>query len=181
MRTRAGYVIGGALIVAAVAGGILWFVGSLMRLGDEVDSFERVSVPGEATVQLEARKYVVYYEGSNVDEFVPRFRLQIVNARTGEPLVTERYGGSLTYSLSGHEGSAQGTVTPAQAGSYAVRTDGDSAIGANVAFGRSIAWPILWSILGAFAIGGLLFAAGLALIIVTAIRRSRAPRAAPTA
>jgi hypothetical protein len=90
----------------------------------------------------------------------------------------EPYSGSLTYSLSGHDGSAVGTMTPPRAGPYAVRTQGLATTGANVAFGRSIAWPILRSILGTFVIGGVLFAAGVTLIVVTAVRRSRAGRAA---
>jgi hypothetical protein len=179
MRSRLGYVIGGALAAVGVIAAVAWFVVSLARLGDDIDRFERVSIPGEGTVQLDAREYVLYYEGSNAEQFVPRFRIQIVDAQTRAPLEIEPYSGSLTYSLSGHEGSAQGTVTPPQAGSYAVRTDGEAAIGANVAFGRSIAWPILWSILGAVAIGLVLFGSGVALLIVTAVRRSRASRAAP--
>ena len=72
MRSRRGYWIGGGLIVAGVLGAVLWFVLSLVRLGDQVDEFQRVRVPGEATVQLEAQKYIVYFEGANADEVVRR-------------------------------------------------------------------------------------------------------------
>lgn len=181
MRSRAGYLVGGILIAAGVAGAAAWLVLSLMRLGDEVDAFPRVPIPGEATVQLDARKYVLYYEGANADQLVPPFQVQIADARTRAVLQIEPYGGSMTYSLSGRDGSAQGTVTPTQAGRYAVRTEGTQAIGASVAFGRSIAWPILRAILGTFAIGGLLGLGGVAVIVVTAVRRSRAKRAAPAA
>jgi hypothetical protein len=67
MRSRAGYVIGGGLMVAAVVGAVVWFVASLMRVADDVERFTRVPVPGEATVQLEPRKYVVYYESATAD------------------------------------------------------------------------------------------------------------------
>jgi len=46
-----------------------------------------------------------------------------------------------------------------------------------VALGRSLTWPILRGILGTFVIGGLLAGSGVVLLIITAIRRSRARRA----
>jgi hypothetical protein len=177
VRSRAGYWIGGVLVAAGVVGAVLWFVGSLMSLSDDVDGFERAPLPGEATVQLEARKYVLYYEGSRADEAVPAFTVAIADARTGAPLQLEDYGSSLTYSFSGHEGSAQATVTPARAGAYRVRTTGGRGVsGEGVALGHSLAWPILRGILGTFAIAALGIACGVILIVVTAIRRSRAAR-----
>jgi hypothetical protein len=126
-----------------------------MRLGDEVDNFQRVPVPGKTTMKLEAHKYVVYYEGLTADEVVPPVEIAITGAKTGTPLAITPYGGSLTYSVSNHEGSALGTVTPSHAGVYAVRTDRNvRASGANVALGRSLTWPILRGILGTFVIGG---------------------------
>ena len=175
MRSRAGYWIGGGLIAVGVLGAVLWFVGSLLRMSDEVDDFPRAPVPGEATVELEARKYVVYYESSTAEESVPAVELAITDARTGAPVAISPYSGSLTYSFSDHEGAALATVTPGQAGAFAVRTD--TAVptsGASVALGRSLAWPILLGILGAFAIGGVLVGAGGTLVAVTAVRRSRA-------
>ena len=175
MRSRAGYWIGGGLVVAGVLGAVLWFVSSLGGISNQVDAFQRVRVPGEASMQLEARTYVVYYEGLTADEVVPPLEIEIADARTGTPLVIGSYGGSLTYSVSGHEGSAVGTVTPAHAGAYAIRTDSDRrASGASVALGRSLTWPILRGILGTFAIGGLLAGSGVILLIVTGVRRSRA-------
>jgi hypothetical protein len=178
VKSRAGYWIGGALLVAGVLGALLWFVTSLMSLGDEVDNFQRVPVPGKTTMKLEAHKYVVYYEGLTADEVVPPVEIAITDAKTGTPLAITPYGGSLTYSVSNHEGSALGTVTPAHAGVYAVRTDSNvRASGANMALGRSLTWPILRGILGTFVIGGLLAGSGVVLLIVTAVRRSRARRA----
>jgi hypothetical protein len=180
VKSRAGYWIGGALIAVGIVGAVLWFVGSLMSLSDEVDGFQRVPIPGEGTVRLDARKYVLYYEGSGADESVPVFTVEIADARTGAPLQIANYGGSLTYAFSDHEGSAQGTVTPPRAGRYAVRTTGGGRIGENLAFGRSIAAPILRGILGTVAIGLALVGAGVTMVVITGIRRSRAKRAAAT-
>jgi hypothetical protein len=183
VRSRAGYWIGGALVAAGVFGAVLWFVISILALGDKVDDFQRVPIPGEATVQLEARKYVIYYESPTADEFVPAFAIDIVDAATGAPAPVAGYGSTLTYSYSGHEGSAVATVTPPTTGDYLVRTDGDPGPGtANVALGESLAGPLLRMILGAFGIGAVLCLSGVALIGVTAVRRSRlhpAPQGEP--
>jgi hypothetical protein len=174
MKSRAGCWLGGALVAAGVPAPSFWFVVSLLDLGDKVDAFQRVPVPGEETVRLEAQKYVIYYESSTADEFVPAFAIDIVDAATGAPAPVAGYGGTLTYSYSGHEGSAVATVTPPTAGDYLVRTDGDPGVGtANVALGESLAGPLLRTILGAFGIGAVLGLSGVALIGVTAVRRSR--------
>lgn len=178
MRSRAGYWIGGGLAVVGVVGAILWFVTSLMSLSDDVNDFQRGPLPGETTMQLEPRKYVVYYEGPSAEESVPPFEIEVAGAQTGAPLVLEGYGGSLTYSFDNHEGSAQATVTPARAGAYVVRTNSEVQVtGANVALGPSIAGSLLRGILGTFAIGGLLVLSGGTLIAITGLRRSRARRA----
>lgn len=174
MRSRAGYLIGGCLIALGVVGAILWFVTSVTSINDEVNGFQRGPLTGETTMQLEARKYVVYYEGPSGEVAVPPFEIEIAEAGTGTPLDIALYDGSLTYAMPGHEGSAQGTVTPTRAGTYAVRTNSDvQTIGANVALGPSIAGALVRGILGAFAIGLLLLGSGSILLAVTAVRRSR--------
>lgn len=174
MRSRTGYLIGGCLIVLGVVGAILWLVASVTSIPDEVNGFQRGPVTGETTMQLEAHKYVVYYEGRSAEVAVPPFEIEIAEARTGAPLAIVPYNGSLTYSIPGHEGSAQATVTPERAGAYVVRTTSDvRPIGANVALGRSIAGPIVSALVGAFAIGLLLIASGSIMLAVTAVRRSR--------
>jgi hypothetical protein len=93
VRSRAGYWIGGGLIAVGVVGAVLWLVLSLVNLSNEVDEFQRVPVRGEGTVRLEARKHVIYYEGANADEAVPRFEITITDTQTERPLAIETYGG----------------------------------------------------------------------------------------
>jgi hypothetical protein len=153
MRSKTGYWLGGSLVVAGVAGAVLWFVFSLVNFSDEVDDFQRAAIPGEANVRL-GRKYVIYYEGTIVvDGAVPPFDVEVADARTGASLPIAPYDGSLTYTVSGRDGSAVATVTPSNAGEYVVRTDGDPGpTGASVALGRSLAAPLLRWVLGTFAI-----------------------------
>ena len=56
---------------------------------------------------------------------------------------------------------------------YLTAAPADPASGFEVALGDSIAGRILRAILGAFAIGGVLLAAGIALAVTTGVRRSR--------
>ena len=96
MRSRAGFWLGGALVAAGVLGAVVWFVVSFLAIDDKVGDFQRVPVPGEETVGLEAQKYVIYYESSTADEFVPAFSIDIVDAATGAPTPIAGYGGTLT-------------------------------------------------------------------------------------
>ena len=175
--SRAGYWIGGALVAAGVLGAVLWFVTSLARVSGEVDDFQRLPLPGTATLRLEARKYVIYYEARNADKTGTGFDLEINDARTGAALDTRRYEDSLTYSF-GHAGSAQATVTPPRASDYVIRAKGgDGARGAHLAVGRSLAGAILRTLLVTFAIGGLFAGSGVVLLVITGIRRRRVSRA----
>jgi hypothetical protein len=181
VRSRTGYWIAGGLIVAGLLGGVLWFVGSLLALRNEVDDFQRVALPGRATMELEARKYVVYSESTRGADSVPEFRIAVTETRTGTSLRIAPYEASLTYSFFGRDGTARATITPSHPGRYRVRIDAVTPTsGATVALGRSLAWPILRGILITFAIGGVLVVSGGTLLAVTAIRRSRRP-AAPAA
>lgn len=174
MNSRAGYWIGGGLIVGAVVGAILWGVLSFVSIGNTLDDFARVQAPGSRAVALEARKYVVYFEGPGAGEdYTPPIEVTIRDARNEQPLGIADYGGSLTYSIGGHSGTAQATVTPARAGRYVVSaaTTQEPSAGLEVALGESVGGKIVRAILGAFAIGGLLLVAGIILIVMTVARR----------
>jgi hypothetical protein len=161
-----------------VLGWVLLFLGSLLALRNEVDDFQRVALPGEATMELEARKYVVYSESSPGAESVSEFRIAVTDTQTGTAVQLAPYESSLTYSFSGRDGTARATVRPPHPGKYRVSSDARTPTsGATVALGRSLAWPILRGILITFAIGGLLVISGGTLLAITAIRRSRMSRA----
>lgn len=105
MTSRAGYWIGGGLIVAAVAGAILWGVLSFVSIGNTLDDFVRVPAPGSQAVTLAPRKDIVYFEGSGAGEdHTPPIEVAIRDARNEQPLGLAGYSGSLTYSIAGSEG-----------------------------------------------------------------------------
>ena len=182
--SRAGYWFGAGLIVAAIAGAILWGVLAFTAIDDTVDDFVRAPAPGTSAVQLQSRKYIVYLEGPGVGrDFTPPVELSIVDPASDRRLPVAEYAGSLSYEMGGHSGTAAGTVTPPRAGTYEVRaaTAAARSAGFEVALGDSVAGRIAWAILGALAIGGILLAAGIGLLVTTGVRRSRRAGAAPPA
>ena len=176
VTSRAGYWIGGGLIVAGVVGAILWGVLSFLAIDDTVDDFARAPAPGMARVELEARKYIVYVEGPGVDrDFSPPVEILVVDPRRDRALPIAGYSASLTYSMSGHSGRAQGTGRRAARASTSCarrrprppRRDSRSPSATASPDGSCARSSVL------FAIGGLLLAAGVALIVTTGVRRNR--------
>ena len=174
VTSRAGYWIGGGLIVAGVVGAILWGVLSFLAIDDTVDDFARAPAPGWRASSSGAQVHRLRRgprrgPGLQPAGGDPRRRPAPRPGRCRSPATAA----SLTYSMSGHSGRAQGTVTPRRAGIYELRaaTTAAPSAGFAVALGDSIAGRIVRTILGAFAIGGLLLAAGVALIVTTGVRR----------
>ena len=184
MTSRAGYWIGGALVVAAIVGAIAYGLLSFRSIDRSVDDFVRVAAPGSRTVELEDRKYVVYFEGPGAEEGrVPPVQVAIADASTERRLPIAEYEDELTYSLGGHEGTAQGTVTPPRAGRYVVtaRTSRGVPARLGVALGPSLAGRVLRAFFTAIGIAAVLGLAGFGLFGTTMVRRFRRRAAERTA
>jgi hypothetical protein len=168
--SRAGYWIA---ILIALVGGSAWGLTAYGGLQEEIDSFTRVAVPGEAVVRIEeAGGHVIYYEGPGsptLSELNVR-----VNAPGGTVVAVGTYGADLRYDAPDHGvGRAIGTFKASTAGRYEVIVGGIAPRGALVAVGDSIADSKLGSILGALLLVVVAGGAGLVLAVVTSIRRSR--------
>lgn len=178
LKSKAGYWIGGGLMVLALVGSILYGFLSLKSTARTVEAFQRVDLPGTATVELEARKYIIYAEGPGANQSTPEVEVAVTDLRSQSPVSVRPYLTSLTYSF-GTAGSAVATVTPPQAGSYEIRATSTDETATTLALGDSVVGGILRTVLGAFAVGGVLGVSGLILVIVTgvrhAIRHSRRP------
>ena len=171
MRNRAGYWIGAGLVAIGIVGAIAWVLQNGAHVLRTVADFQHVAIPGHADVRLESRKYVIYVEGPGADENVPPIDLFVTHARTETRIPVARYNGSLTYEFDS-AGSAVGTVTTPVAGVYRVRTDGPR--GYRLAIGESIGSALVRTIVGALVIGAVFCLGGITLLILTAVRRSRA-------
>ncbi|MDQ3611781.1 MAG: hypothetical protein M4D85_09310 [Actinomycetota bacterium] len=171
MRSKAGYWIGGGLMLLALVGSILYGFLSLKQTARTVEAFQRVDLPGTATVELEARKYIIYAEGPGAAQSTPEVEVAVTDLRSQSPVSIRPYLTSLTYSF-GTAGSAVATVTPPQAGSYEIRASSTDGGATTLALGDSVAGGILRTILGAFAVGGVLGVSGLILVIITGVRHA---------
>ena len=174
--SKTGIWLGALLIVAGVVGALAFGVLSFKAMDRQVDDFQRVPVPGQGTVRLDDRKYVVYLESPDGDERLDTFEVFVLDPRTNQPLPIGGYSSKVTYSLGGHAGRARATVTPPAPGSYDVRVAAAGDPASVVALGPSIGGRIVRMVVGTLLIGGLLGGSGLALLITTSVRRSRAKK-----
>jgi hypothetical protein len=55
--SSAGYWIGGVIILVGAVAAVVWFVSGVSNLFSAVDDYPRFSVPGQATMPLEAASY----------------------------------------------------------------------------------------------------------------------------
>jgi hypothetical protein len=151
-----GYLFGGFLIAfaCAVAGLAVTTAMSTMK------GMQRVPMPGRADISLPAGPSTLYVEGdaSNVE-------------CTAVGLVLEKPKGQVSYSLAGYHGRNAFDVQVTSGNRYELACTGSGpfviAVGAGVG---------AWIVITALAV--IPFLAGLALVIVTAIRRARARRQA---
>lgn len=173
----AGYWIGGAVCVAAVAAAILWLVTGLVGFANAVDDLQRVPVPGGGVVELGSGRHAIYYESSAGEHArVPPLRIALRPVDGGPAVTVGAYSGSVTYSIGGHAGRSLAGFEIASPGRYRLTVAGPSAppSGAALAVGRGLGGRLVRAIVGAIVIffGGILLAG--AMIAFTATRRSRA-------
>lgn len=171
--SRTGYWIAILIALAGLVGGSAWGLTAYRGLQEEIDSFARVAVPGEAVVRIEeAGGHVIYYEGPGSPSLS---QLDVrVNAPGGAVVAVGTYGADLRYDAPDNGvGRAIGTFQASTAGRYEVNVGGTAPSGALVAVGDSIADSKLGSIIGALLLVVVAAGAGLILAVVTNIRRPR--------
>lgn len=113
------------LMLALMAFGVALIPGAVGKLKDIRLEETRVELPGQRTVDLDARKYVVWLEtrGGNLTKFdgtpsdVPA---EIRPADGGAALPLSDYAGSFTTESGGREAAALATVTPPKPGEYII-------------------------------------------------------------
>ncbi len=178
--SKKGYWVGGAIIVLAGIGAIVWFAVGLMSFSDKIEDFQRVPVNGEGEVTLdEAGGYVIYYEGPGAsDGDTPSGQAELTPASGGESVALDDYDESLTYDIGDHSGVAVLTADIERPGSYVLASESEGS--GELAIGRSVAGTLVVTVVGAMALGGLGLVAGVVILIVTAVRRKGGrPRNAP--
>jgi hypothetical protein len=163
---------------AAVAGSVVWlvlgFVLWLRSASEQVETFQRVPIPGRAEVSFdEAGGYTVYFEGLGADDetaTLPAFRVSITPVGGGAEVPVRPHGGSELYNMAELSGRAIGTFEIEEPGRFLVQTAGEpQAVPANVAIGRGVTRTLFLTLPGFL----ILFLGGVAMAVIVAVRRSR--------
>jgi hypothetical protein len=175
--SRRGYAIGAAIAIVGLIVAVVWGTVAVVRLYDRVDAFPRAAVPGTVAVGLEAgQDRVVYYEQPTGTPMRGLAQLDLaVAGPNGEAVALERYVGDLRYDLPGGRetiGHAMATFEAPTSGTYEITANGTAPLGGGLAIGESFATSVVGSILGAIAVAAVTGLIGLAIVIVTAVRRS---------
>lgn len=174
----AGYWIGSAVIVLGIAGAVVWFVLSIVALARTPSDYERFAVPSRTVTTLDAGSFDVYFERPGISGYGAYVNQPTVvvedssgsSVSIGVPLRTS------TYKVGSHEGRLIGSFTITRAGAYTVTVRGEPDSSARIAFGHGLEFGDVAGLVGASALGAISLLAGILLLVVTAVRRSRARR-----
>jgi hypothetical protein len=162
-----GLALVGALAVMTVA-----------RMNDHIDAFARTPIPGTATVILDASiGRTIYVEGV-APVALPALDLRVTDPN-GNDVTVRPYDLSLRYDVPGSPGTvgyAVGTFRTTASGPYTIESAGTAPPGTFLAIGDSFATSIVGYAIGAFLLLLLTLVGASALVITTAVRRSRARR-----
>jgi hypothetical protein len=170
---RGWYLVAGAVIVAGVA----WFVAGMVALNGQINSLQRVALPGTGQITLtHSGSYVIYYEGPGAaDGNIPAFSVG-VRPLSGSAAVQgiTHYSGSFSISGGGRADAAALTLRIARPGRFLVETTAPTApAGSHIAVGSSITASLGRLI---FPFAALIVVGGGSATAIALIRRSRAKR-----
>lgn len=161
-----GLVAAAALVAAA-----------LISLDDHIDGYARTSIPGQVSVTVDAPgTQIIYYEGPS--GATPELYLSVYGP-SGAPVTVKQSDASLQYDFSGRAGQSIAEFEATTAGTYLVDVS-DGGAGGMVAVGDNFANRVVVPIIGAVALVMTAGGAALAMVIVTAVRRSQPRLDRPT-
>lgn len=188
-RGRAAIWFGAVLIALGIVGGVGLVVAGARTIVTGVDALERVPIDGGGSVEIDGAKTVTVYGERDVRSSAPTtYRSSTSGGPVPEIDVTMIDGagvevpvrfvpGSQEYQSDGHWGTRIGKFDAPAAGTYTVRIDGGPDVDRydSIAVGDIEAPGLVLVAVGILG-GGLVVLAGLIVLIVGLIRRSRAKR-----
>jgi hypothetical protein len=175
----AGYWISGAILIVGLGIATVWFFITIFSLVNAPDDFDRIDVPGSADISLDSGEWVIYHEYAGAGTTFSYEQPEVeVSAPDGRELTVYNVSYAQTYTTTnGIEGVAIGEFVVSQDDTYTVDVLGEPRFNQRIAIGRPYddlinLGHLGWSVL----IGVVSFTAGLALLVITLVRRSRARR-----
>jgi hypothetical protein len=168
-RYRSWIWAGAVLVVLGVASVIGCVVRGVIDIDRTVDSMVRTPEGSVVDFALDSpQDWTIYVEPQSAT--MTGLHFSVLDG-AGERVELRDYDGDLTYSVTGHSGIAVATVTLA-AGNHQLVVDGTGP--RTVAIGPSVGGRILTIVLWSVVLGVLLIGGGAVLVIVGALRQSRA-------
>jgi hypothetical protein len=177
-----GYWIGGGLIAAACIGAAIWAVLTYFGYLNQVDSLQRMTMPGTATVHLtQPTARVLYYEGPGPAPSLGQLGIHVTGP-AGKAVIVIPYTTELIYHAPlvnpTRSGTAVASFDATTTGNYRIYAHPATGTGGTIAIGRDLLWDAAPHVAGTIAVFLVGTGAGLTLIIITALRRSSARRPA---
>jgi hypothetical protein len=146
---------------------------AFMRLKANIDGMQRLVVPGERALTLEARDYRVFAETESVVDGLAyaneRFAVSCSVKHDGKPIELKTSVGKITYSLGAYSGRAIFVFTMPKAGTAQLACtseDGKAVVAVGTGIGTSIVAGVLTLVFG-------LLGTIAAFVIVFVLRRKR--------
>lgn len=176
--STSGYWIGSLLTATAVIGAVVWIVIAFFDYQHHIDQFPRMTAPGSATVQLtDTSTRVLYYENARGTATPTLAQLGLaVTGPDATAVAVTPYTGDLRYDVPGDNGRIGRAVAefhPTQPGAYQITSSPTTGVVGSLAVGNDIVWDIAPHAIGAAALFLVVGGAGVTLLIVTGVRRSR--------
>jgi hypothetical protein len=174
LTSTRGYWFGGVILVIGLIASLAWGVAGVFRTNERSDGFMRISIPGETTMRIERTGgQVIYYEGVDVP-ILNDVAVQVTDP-AGRSVPVDPYIGDLRYDArdATDVGRAIATFDATMTGPYTITVRGVSQPLGRVAVGPSVAGILAPTLFGAAVVLLIFGGGGLALVIATAVRRSR--------
>jgi hypothetical protein len=161
-------IVGLVLVVALIAGGATIAALAAVKLPRGVLEETSTPIPGSRDLELEERRYNVFYDGTSENEDIPPLRVEVVSLEGGGAPQLEDFGGSLNF------GNAQAiaSVEIPREGRYRLAAAGAPGLQTEVVLGEPTGRRILAVVLGG-ALTLLGFIGTILLIVVSLLRRRR--------
>ena len=191
-KGRVAMVLGGVLVAGGIVLGVVLAVSGVINMADAVEDYQRVPVPGGGTVALtETGTYHLFYERPPSlvgDRSFSPSQLAIIGPDGAQlAIVVERT--TSTYDFGDRHGRSIGTFRADEPGTYQIRTPQIDGQGGefsfeptgHIAVTRDSPFRSVGLVLGGVFGGGAMVLAGIVLLIVGGVRRSRSKQAAQAA
>lgn len=174
------FVVAALVAVVGVIVAVVVLVVGVTGYMDRIDAFDRADLPATLEVEItDTGGYSIYheYDGAYDDGFSRFVSDPVVSVSdpAGEPVLLDRYDGSITYEAGGHEGEGLFTFDAEVPGTYEVRASGQP--GSGIAVGRGLGRGLVAAIVGGLAIGLVAVVTAAVIAIVVGVKRSRNRRA----